>query len=72
MRLLEKIFVDYGNGIRLYYQEKDTGEVRGNNGLVLPEDAIFEKIGVNVSKYKHHVEIAQMIIIECKCIKQGE
>lgn len=64
MRLLKASVADYGFGMRTYYEEKETNCIRGNTGFVLPKDAILMRIGTNISKYEHHIEIAQMITDE--------
>lgn len=51
MRFLEK----YEDGT---YMEKCTNNVRGNNGYVLPNDAVFQGIGINIVKFKHHKAFA--------------
>ncbi len=73
MKLLEES-IDYcENSIHTYYEVKITNRVRGNNGIIIPDDAIFNRINVDVTKYKHHKVCIKLWRNDSKkAIKEGK
>ncbi len=57
-RLLAKSVHNYGKGLEEGYQEKEGHGIRNTEGHILPRDAIFQDIGMNVLKYPHHIKVA--------------